>query len=149
MPLKPVKRGYKVWCLADSVTGFVLKLAIYSEKTDSSDDLGFGERVVFFFTSYKLIVILLENIIYSIGTVRVDRKGFSDMLKTNDKLQRGKFMFSVKGHIAAVKWQDSKPVTALSTATSPKDITSVMRKNNDGTKTTVSCPTTIHIYIMP
>lgn len=163
MPLKPVKRGYKVWCLADSLTGFVLKFDIYSGKTDTSDDLGLGERVVLnlcsgladsqaivafdnFFTSYKLMVMLLQNGIYSIGTVRVNRKGLPDMLKMNDKLQRGEFMFSVKGPVAAVKWQDSKPVTVLSTATSPKDTTSVTRKNKNGTKTIVSCPTAIQMY---
>lgn len=28
MPMKPVKRGYKVWCLADAKTGYVLSLDI-------------------------------------------------------------------------------------------------------------------------
>ncbi|KAJ8867577.1 hypothetical protein PR048_031379 [Dryococelus australis] len=79
-------------------------------------------------------------------TSRVNRKGLPDMLKTNDKLQRGEFMFSIKGPVAAVKWQDSKPVTVLSTGTSPKDTISVTRKNNDETKTTVSCPTAIQMY---
>lgn len=30
MPLKPIKRGYKVWCLADSVTGFIIAFVIYT-----------------------------------------------------------------------------------------------------------------------
>ncbi|KAJ8892798.1 hypothetical protein PR048_005379 [Dryococelus australis] len=46
-------------------------------------------------------------------------------------------MFSVKGRITAVKWQDSKPVTVLSTATSPKDTTTSHEKNKDRTKTTM------------
>jgi len=29
MPMKPVKRGYKVWCLADSRTGFISQFDIY------------------------------------------------------------------------------------------------------------------------
>ncbi|KAJ8879556.1 hypothetical protein PR048_020164 [Dryococelus australis] len=101
MPLKPVKRCYKVWCLADSVTGFVLEFEIYSGKTDSSDDLQLGERVA--------------------------------------------LHFCIKGPIAAVKWQNSKPVTVLFSATSPKDTTSVRRKNKYGKKTTVSCPTAIQM----
>ncbi|KAJ8893960.1 hypothetical protein PR048_006561 [Dryococelus australis] len=51
LPLKPVKECYKVWCLADSVTGFVLKFKIYSGKIDSSDDLELGERVVLYLCS--------------------------------------------------------------------------------------------------
>jgi len=34
MPMKPVKRGYKVWCLADSRTGFVSQFDIYSGRSD-------------------------------------------------------------------------------------------------------------------
>ncbi|KAJ8885133.1 hypothetical protein PR048_011329 [Dryococelus australis] len=162
MPLKPVKRSYKLWCLANSVTGFVLKFDIYSGKTDSSEDIELGERRILhlcseladsqaimafdnLFTPYKLMVILLDNSIYSIGTVRVTRKGLPDVLKTNDKLQLGEFMFFVKGPTAAVKLQNSKSVTILSTATIPKDATSVTWKNKDGTKT-VSCPTNIQMY---
>lgn len=38
MPLKPIKRGYKVWCLADAVTGFVIAFIVY---TGWSLDVGF------------------------------------------------------------------------------------------------------------
>ncbi|KAJ8887126.1 hypothetical protein PR048_013341 [Dryococelus australis] len=51
MPMKPVKRGYKVWCLADYDKGFVLKFEIYSGKTGISDDLGPSERVVLYICS--------------------------------------------------------------------------------------------------
>ena len=52
MPLKPVKRGYKVWCLADSKTGYIQKFDIYTGKTEdqiATDTL--GERVVLNLTS--------------------------------------------------------------------------------------------------
>ena len=35
MPMKPVKRGYKVWCLADSESGFVNQCDIHSERSDT------------------------------------------------------------------------------------------------------------------
>jgi len=39
MPLKPIKRGYKVWNLADSSTGYVLSFDVYAGKNmDSSGD---------------------------------------------------------------------------------------------------------------
>jgi hypothetical protein len=74
MPMKPVKRGYKVWCLADSRTGFVSQFDIYSGRSDTQgySSLSLGERVVLslcdthihchrlinfdnFFTSYQLL----------------------------------------------------------------------------------------------
>lgn len=30
MPLKPIKRGYKVWCLADALTGFIIAFIVYT-----------------------------------------------------------------------------------------------------------------------
>jgi len=47
--MKPTKRGYKVWCLADSKTGYVLKFEIYIGKSECSSDgdgATLGERVV-------------------------------------------------------------------------------------------------------
>lgn len=45
-PYKPIKRGYKVWCLADSVTGYILAYIVYTGKSDSSATFGLGEKVV-------------------------------------------------------------------------------------------------------
>ena len=48
MPKKPVKRGYKVWFLAESRTGFVSQFDIYSGRSDTQGNSLFslGERVV-------------------------------------------------------------------------------------------------------
>lgn len=35
MPLKPIKRGYKVWCLADAVTGFIIAFIVYTGNRSS------------------------------------------------------------------------------------------------------------------
>jgi hypothetical protein len=164
MPKKPVKRGYKVWCLGDSTTGFITKFQIYTGKVlDAKAEYGLGERVVMdlcqplinskclvafdnFFTSDKLMRMLLNDGIYSIGTVRTDRKELPNMLKTKEKLSRGEFMFSVKGAVAATKWQDSKPVTIISTAANPKTTKLISRKNKDGSKSKVYCPEAVEIY---
>jgi hypothetical protein len=120
-------------------------------------EYGLGERVVMdlcqplinskclvafdnFFTSDKLMRMLLNDGIYSIGTVRTDRKELPNMLKTKEKLSRGEFMFSVKGAVAATKWQDSKPVTIISTTKL------ISRKNKDGSKSEVYCPEAVKIY---
>ncbi|XP_035215744.1 piggyBac transposable element-derived protein 4-like [Stegodyphus dumicola] len=39
MPMKPIKRGYKMWCLADSKSGYIQKFEIYCGK-ETSDNKG-------------------------------------------------------------------------------------------------------------
>lgn len=45
MPLKPVKRGYKVWCIADAKTGFIFKFRVYTGKSDLVEGESLGEKV--------------------------------------------------------------------------------------------------------
>jgi len=59
--------------------------------------------------------------LHAVGTVKGSRKGLLDILKRNDGMQRGEFMFRTKGCFAAIKWQDNKPVTVLFTYHSPGD----------------------------
>ena len=46
IPLKPAKRGFKVWVLAESSTGYFLDLQVYVGKEGSGTEHGLGERVV-------------------------------------------------------------------------------------------------------
>jgi len=156
MPMKPVKRGYNVWCLAESTNGFVSQFDIHSGRSDTQGYSLFalGERVVLtlcdtythshrlitfhnFFTSYQLLKI------FNVDNVRGNRKWLPDILKRNDRMHRGEFMFQTKGCMAAIKWQGNKPVTVLSMYRSPKQATSVKRKNKDGTSSIVPCPATV------
>jgi len=61
-------------------------------------------------------------------------------------MDRGEHRFQTKGQIAAIKWQDCKPVTVLSTGFNPSSVVKINRKNKDGTKPEVSCPTAIAWY---
>ena len=98
MPMKPVKRGIKVWVLADSVNGYFSRLEVYSGKQPGRVETGLGSRVVRsltadfsgknhlvafdnFFTSYDLLEDLLEDGVYACGTARKDRRGFPVQLK--------------------------------------------------------------------
>ena len=133
MPLKPIKRGYKVWCIADAKTGYVLKFEIYTGKQADADatpgDYGLGERVVLnlvdnldqsiqviafdnFFTTITLMEELLRKGFHAIGT---SHRGLPPMLKEKSKLDRGQHLYKTKNQIAAIKWQDKRPVTMLST----------------------------------
>lgn len=47
MPLKPMKRGYKVWMRADSCTGYAYQFSIYTGKSDDGQtSVGLGGKVV-------------------------------------------------------------------------------------------------------
>jgi hypothetical protein len=115
MPMKPVKRGYKVWCLADSRIGFVSQFDIYSGRSDTQGNSSFSlggrvepslcdtyihshRHIAFdnFFTSYQLLKTLNQKGLYAMGTVRRSRKGLPDIPKRKDQMQRGEFMFRTK-----------------------------------------------------
>ena len=98
MPKKPTKRGFKVWVLGDSSTGYFSRLEVYTGKKDTGTETGLGARVVLdltsdfqhrwhrcyfdnFFSSKALLCQLLEVGIYGIGTCRKDRKLFPEELK--------------------------------------------------------------------
>ena len=98
MPMKPTKRGIKVWVLADSHNGYFSRLEVYTGKQGDRVETGLGSRVVKsltadfkgkhhmvffdnFFTSYTLLEDLLEDGVYGCGTARKDHRGFPKELK--------------------------------------------------------------------
>ena len=102
MPQKPIKRGIKVWVLADSTNGFFSRLEVYTGKKEHAER-GLGARVVKdlscdfegkwhrlyfdnFFTSKRLLCDLESVGTYGCGTARRDRQGFPVDLK-NPKLK--------------------------------------------------------------
>lgn len=97
MPLKPIRRGIKVWVLGDSSNGYFSRLEVYTGRKESIEH-GLGARVVKtltkdfqqswryvyfdnFFTSKALLLDLLSLGLYGCGTVRSNRKGFPVQLK--------------------------------------------------------------------
>ncbi|XP_033222792.1 piggyBac transposable element-derived protein 4-like [Belonocnema kinseyi] len=164
-PMKPIKIGYKVWCLADSKSGYVLTFAIYTGKSNSSPSPGdtLGEWIVInlsvhlrntgvlvtfdnFFMSINLMNELRTRKIYAVGAVRNNRKGLSGALKEKTKMNRGEYTYKTKGCVAANKRINSMPVFMLTNVNNPAAVTSVNRKNKDGTKSTVPCPAAISHY---
>lgn len=67
-------------------------------------------------------------------------------MKTNEKMKKGDFRYKTKSGVSAYKWMDNKAVTFLSTLHSPKTITSVNRKNKDGSLSQVTCPEVVKVY---
>jgi hypothetical protein len=98
MPLKPVKRGIKVWAMSDAVNGYVSEFQVYTGKKKDSVERNLGSSVVKtltqpyyntyrhlyfdnFFSSIQLLLDLLKSGLYGCGTTRTNRKGFPAALK--------------------------------------------------------------------
>ena len=45
-PLKPIKRGFKVWCRADSSNGYIDNFVIYTGKLDDGPTTNLGYKVL-------------------------------------------------------------------------------------------------------
>ena len=90
MPMKPVKRGFKVWVRADSINGYICDFDVYTGKDDAphknlganvvqklSEPLAGGNYHLYFdnfFSSVDLFETLLNEGLYACGTFRKDRK---------------------------------------------------------------------------
>lgn len=134
-PSKRARFGIKIYKLCDSKTGYCHKFKIYvgrendaptnvtgmsiSEQVilDMSSDLLNEGRIIFmdnWYSSPLLYEKLLGHKTYAVGTVRSNRKNFPKEV-AQQKLSKGELTFMASKNILAVKWQDRKPVTMLST----------------------------------
>ena len=118
LPMKPTKRGFRVWVRADAVTGYFCDLEVYvgRESDRSPVEVGLGERVVLQlseclrggnyqiycdnnFTTCHLLDTLLTHNIYGCGTTRSNRRGFPNTLK-QVCLERGEHLPECRGGIS-------------------------------------------------
>jgi len=157
MPLKPIKRGIKIWSRCDSSTGYVYDINIYTGKETNEQEGTLGERVVNklastiiaenvclcfdrFFTSVRL---LNELRFPALGTCMKNRK---DVPKFEGKLQRGASQIvGNRQGIIAIRWQDTKDFIVLSNCHKPA-IAKVKRKMKDGSLEEIDCPDAIKFY---
>ena len=99
MPMKPIKRGIKVWVLGDSSNGYFSRFDVYTGRKEQREE-GLGTHVVKsltsdlkhkyhhvyfdnYFTSFQLLEDLEKDGIYGCGTARSNRKEFPLALKTS------------------------------------------------------------------
>lgn len=140
---KPVRFGFKVWCLA-SAQGYVFHFKPYAGSGDkyktninNGEDLGLGEKVVLdllsvvqfpgehklffdnFFTSHSLLCILGERGYFGTGTVRESRIAKCPLPASKEiskKRKKGYYFsaFDRKNQIFVVRWFDNAVVTVAS-----------------------------------
>jgi hypothetical protein len=159
LPAKPTKWGMKVWSCCDADSFYMLRLSLYTGKTNdvpagSGDAL--GDRVVKhlcdpllrqwhtiyfdnYFTSVSLMKYLYDRDTLAAGTVRNNRKGLPDGMrpakcvkKSGDTLRWfQRIGADNQGKLQAIAWFDRRKVTLLTTAHGGSD-GEVVRKGPGG-----------------
>lgn len=162
LPMKPIKRGYKVWCLVDSSNGYLYNFNIYTGKLGKREGtlaesvisrlihkINLVDHQIFFdnfYTSVLLLLRLRKKKIGATGTIRKNRKLFPVELLPDEKMKRGEYKFKSCNQISIVKWQDTKPVFVASNCFDPRKTELITRKMKDGTKQNIICPQMISKY---
>ncbi|CAI6345494.1 unnamed protein product [Macrosiphum euphorbiae] len=110
-PMKPIKRGYKIWCMSDQ-NGYIKKFKIYQGKDEQVSDefkhFGLGERIVLQMSKKKL---KLEGCLaYGLWLFRPNCKGLPKLADdTKSKRRTYDYRISDLG-ISVFKWKDTKTV---------------------------------------
>lgn len=160
-PKKPIKRGYKVWILANQ-RGYCQKFEIYTGKSEDVEkelgarvvkkmvkDLENKHHIVYFdnfFNSTELQEYLKNNNIHACGTVNPKRKTLPKFTADN-KLKRGQFeVFTNTSGVVAYKWKDKRSVHLLSNFHEPLGNSEVKRKEKNGSIKKVCCPKALIDY---
>nr|CAH7717483.1 unnamed protein product [Callosobruchus chinensis] len=99
-PMKPIKRGYKLWCLADQ-KGYIMAYDVYQGKNQTQSDkfpgFGLGEKVVLSLTEKEW------------GKNR--KKIHASNLTPDKKLKRGDYDYRFSNlDIGIFKWKDNKAI---------------------------------------
>ncbi|GBL95338.1 PiggyBac transposable element-derived protein 4 [Araneus ventricosus] len=166
MPMKPAKRGIKVWMLCDSRLGYVYNFEPYCGKKDnvpcSEKGLGYdvirflcsclkstGHHIFFdrFFSSVLLMRDLLNAGQYSTGTIMLNRKYLPENIKEFKLKTAGEskcFQCIETPNLTCTIWKDKKEIALVSTANT-YTIESTKRRIG-GNVTSIPCPQTIRQY---
>lgn len=161
---KPVKWGFKMWCRADSSTGYLFQFDLYTGRKQGGAETGLGESVVLqltngleglgcelyfdnFFNSPNLQHTLAYRNIRACGTVRSNRKNIPKNVPVDKTMQRGQIFTTSSQGISFIKWMDNKAVFMLTNFLSPIPTTTVKRRvQRSGEKINVTCPEIIAKY---
>ena len=166
---KPTKWGIKVFVFADSQTGYVKRLQVYTGKGLDScvSDVGLCTRVVLdllegfdhtglqlytdnFYTSPLLYYRLYKNQgICACGTARSNRIGFpKELCVKATGSNRGTYQYLSNGPLLACSWVDKRTLYFISTMHVGERVhnPTVRRRQADGSQTDVACPPCLPDY---
>ena len=163
----------KVWVVAESSTGYVFRLQVYTgrDRASCQTEVGQGTRVVNdliqpyehkeyrlyvdnFYTSSELFSLLYERNVYACCTLRKGRRNVPGEITIDNpgRHQRGYSQWLMSGPILAQSWLDTKPVYFLSTIHKPHyppgtpEKNTVVKRRCGARGVDVSCPPLLHDY---
>ncbi|XP_063219616.1 piggyBac transposable element-derived protein 4-like isoform X1 [Bacillus rossius redtenbacheri] len=165
LPLKPIKRGFKIWGIFCSVTGYMIGYDFYAGKTATREG-PLGESVVLglvrgyenlgyciffdrFFSSFSLVKKLLLKGCFNCSTILQTKKFFpKDLFKNDKNLTLGEYDYVSTRDMGLVKWKDrgTKSVCIVSSMDDPSETCSISRKNIHGQKYQLLCPVAVALY---
>ena len=148
---KPVKFGFKLWVLADSLNGYTYDFKVYCGKSSTVvSEKGLSYDVVFalmknlldqgyelyfdnYYTSLPLMLDLFHRKTYACGTASQNRRGFPWEFKVDKKQwesssQRGDCRWVRLGNVLALQWRDSRVVSVLSPVHKGNQVTNCQRR---------------------
>lgn len=166
LPMKPIKRGSKIWALACSDYAYVYDMQVYLGKQGNTEhglahrvvtdlcllNLGPNNHVVYmdnFFTGIPLIRQLENAGIYSVGTIRSNRYQYPACLKDKKMqkaMKRGEYYTATSDSVVATVWRDTKVVSFVCNVHSSHGTSTVQRKNRDGTVVQINSPPCVQDY---
>ena len=160
LPMKPIKRGTKIWELACSCCGYLYDFQVYTGKSGGNAEKGLAHRVVTdlvaqlqdrgtvlyidnFFTSIPLLQELSELSISVVGTIRNNRKDYPKALQDKNllkQMKRGEFHTVASETTVCTVWKDTKHVSFLSNVHSSHGNCTITRKLRRGEQVDLPCP---------
>ena len=161
MPMKPTKRGFKVWCRC-SPNGLINDCEVYECFSEQSRERSLSTSVVLrlakfiynkghhlfydnYFSSIELAQELLRNNTYCCGTARSNRRLYPSSLKWA-VLERGQHKSEMVGDVHCFVWRDKNNIDFIQTICPSNEQAQVMCKNKDGSRTAVACPLAMKLH---
>ena len=145
---KPVKYGMRAYMLSNSTNGYVSKFKPYTGKSATGPSMngatydlvmnlmrGFFEKGYNlycdnYYTSPQLFWDLFQLGVNATGTVRSNRRGIPQEIKTKSLTNRGDLVIMNNGPMECIKFLDGKPVYMLSTVHG-SDMSATRRREKD------------------
>lgn len=147
---KPIRFGYKLWCLCSS-EGYLYQFIPYGGAGGFPKDIGLGAHTVLrllsvvdnpirhdvyfdnFFTSYYLMCLLSERHFFATGTVRVNRLAGATLKSGAKNLPRGAmdYSFDKTNKILIARWSDNKEVSIATNHQSIEPFAKARRYNKE------------------
>ena len=91
MPQKPVKRGIKVWALADAVNGFMANFQVYIGKAGNGVERGLGANVIKTLTRRYLdsfLHVFFDNFFTGVDLLELERSNIYESSESTGRVSQ-------------------------------------------------------------